>query len=198
MSDDDFEERYPRNGKPGLSPARLATISVLQFLLELSDRQAAESVRNRIGFEYALGMELEDPGFHHSVLADFRERLAEENRADKLLDLALEKTRAVGLLRERGRQHTDSTHVLTTVRDLTRLKPVTEAMRAALEELARRTPHELVGLVTEDWGRRYGYPAVLVRLDEIPVAELEELLVEAWLAQAPKRLAAAYLGDADR
>lgn len=43
-----------------------------------------------------------------------------------------------------------------------------------------------------------GYPAVLVRLDEIPVAELEELLVEAWLAQAPKRLAAAYLGDADR
>ena len=121
MSDDDFEERYPRNGKPGLSPARLATISVLQFLLELSDRQAAESVRNRIGFEYALGMELEDPGFHHSVLADFRERLAEENRADKLLDLALEKTRAVGLLRERGRQHTDSTHVLTTVRDLTRL-----------------------------------------------------------------------------
>jgi len=121
VSDDDFEERYPRNGKPGLSPARLATISVLQFLLELSDRQAAESVRNRIGFEYALGMELEDPGFHHSVLADFRERLAEENRADKLLDLALEKTRAVGLLRERGRQHTDSTHVLTTVRDLTRL-----------------------------------------------------------------------------
>ncbi|MFJ2884387.1 transposase [Streptomyces sp. NPDC086796] len=160
-SDEDFEEWYPRDGKPGLSPAQLATVSVLQFLLELSDRQAAESVRNRIDFKYALGMELEDAGFHHSVLADFRERLAEEGRADKLLDLALEKIRAIGLVRERGRQRTDSTHVLAAVRDLTRLELVTEAMRAALEELARRAPHELVGLVTEDWGKRYGRAARL-------------------------------------
>lgn len=38
-----------------------------------------------------------------------------------------------------------------------------------------------------------GYPAVLVRLDRIDVAELEELIVEAWLARAPKRLAKNYL-----
>ena len=38
-----------------------------------------------------------------------------------------------------------------------------------------------------------GYPAILVRLDRIAVPELEELLVEAWLARAPKRLAAEYL-----
>ncbi|OLB77387.1 MAG: hypothetical protein AUI14_16395 [Actinobacteria bacterium 13_2_20CM_2_71_6] len=38
-----------------------------------------------------------------------------------------------------------------------------------------------------------GYPAILVRLDEIAVPELEELLVEAWLDRAPKRLAKAYL-----
>jgi hypothetical protein len=38
-----------------------------------------------------------------------------------------------------------------------------------------------------------GYPAVLVRLDDIAVGDLEELLVEAWLARAPKRLAAEYL-----
>jgi hypothetical protein len=38
-----------------------------------------------------------------------------------------------------------------------------------------------------------GYPAILVRLPEITVPDLEELLVEAWLAQAPKRLAKAYL-----
>ncbi|MEV5202572.1 transposase [Streptomyces sp. NPDC053720] len=95
-SDEDFAEWYPRDGRPGLSPAQLATVSVLQFLLELSDRQAAESVRNRIDFKYALGMELEAPGFHHSVLTDFRDRLAEEGRADKLLDLALEKIRRPG------------------------------------------------------------------------------------------------------
>ncbi|MFE4612682.1 IS1182 family transposase [Streptomyces niveus] len=173
-SDEDFEEWYPRDGKPGLSPAQLATVSVLQFLLELSDRQAAESVRNRIDFKYAMGMELEDPGFHHSVLTDFRQRLAEEGRADRLLDLALEKIRAVGLIRERGRQRTDSTHVLAAVRDLTRLELVTEAMRAALEELARRAPHELVGLVTEDWAKRYGRAARLGKNPSKPKTRIKE------------------------
>jgi hypothetical protein len=38
-----------------------------------------------------------------------------------------------------------------------------------------------------------GYPAVLVRLDVIAVDDLEELIVEAWLARAPKRVAKAYL-----
>jgi hypothetical protein len=42
----------------------------------------------------------------------------------------------------------------------------------------------------------HGYPAVLVRLPAIARAELKELLVEAWLARAPKRLAAQYLDAA--
>ena len=41
-----------------------------------------------------------------------------------------------------------------------------------------------------------GYPAVLLRLERIDRAELEELLIEAWLVQAPKRVAAAYLEEA--
>jgi hypothetical protein len=41
-----------------------------------------------------------------------------------------------------------------------------------------------------------GYPAVLVRLDRIALAELTEVIVEAWLARAPKRLAKAYLDEA--
>ncbi|WNZ13567.1 transposase [Streptomyces sp. 11x1] len=85
--DEDFADWYPRDGRPGLSPTQLATVCVLQFLLGLSDRQAAESVRCRIDFTYAMAMELDDPGFHHSVLADFRDRLAEDGRADRLLDL---------------------------------------------------------------------------------------------------------------
>lgn len=87
--DEDFAGWCPRDGRPGLSPAQLATVCVLQFLLGLSDRQAAEAVRCRIDFKYAMDMELDDPGFHHSVLADFRDRLAEGGRADRLLDLAL-------------------------------------------------------------------------------------------------------------
>jgi hypothetical protein len=37
-----------------------------------------------------------------------------------------------------------------------------------------------------------GYPAVLLRLERITLDELEELITEAWLCQAPKRLAAEY------
>ncbi|WP_433685779.1 hypothetical protein [Nocardia sp. CA-119907] len=88
-------------------------------------------------------MELDDPGFHHSVLSDFRDRLAEGDRADRLLDLALARLTAAGLVRERTTQRTDSTHVLAAVREFTRLELVTEAVRAALKELARCAPHVL-------------------------------------------------------
>lgn len=71
--DEDFEAWYPRDGRPGLSPSQLAIVCVLQFLLNLSDRQAAEAVRCRIDFTYALALELDDPGFHHSALGDFRD-----------------------------------------------------------------------------------------------------------------------------
>jgi hypothetical protein len=40
-----------------------------------------------------------------------------------------------------------------------------------------------------------GYPAVLVQLEKIALDELDELVVEAWLARAPKRLARAYISE---
>ncbi len=163
--DEDFADWYPRDGRPGLSPPQPATVCVLQFVLCLSDRQAAEAVRCRIDFKYAMAMELDDPGFHHSVLADFRNRLAEGDRADRLLDLALARLEEAGLVHERTTQRTDSTHVLAAVRGLTRLELITEAVRAALEEVAGISPHLLDELVDEDWGRHYGRP---VRLGKNP------------------------------
>ena len=149
-------------------------MSVLQFLLDLSDRDAAEAVRCRIDFKYALGLELDDPGFHHSVLSDFRDRLLEDERADRLLDLALARLKEAGLVRERTTQRTDSTHVLAAVRNLTRLELVTEAVRAALEELARTASHALDGLVDDDWGRRYGRPVRLGKNPTRPKTRIHE------------------------
>jgi transposase len=118
--DEDFAGGwYPRDGRPEISPAQLATVSVLQFLLDLSGRDAAEAVRSRIDFEYALGLDLDDPGFHHGVLGDFRDRLLEDGWADRLLDLALARLKEARLVRERTTWRTDSTHVLAAVRDLT-------------------------------------------------------------------------------
>jgi hypothetical protein len=59
----------------------------------------AEAVRCRIDFKYALAMELDDPGFHHSVLSDFRDRIAAGGRADELLDLTLQRLKAAGLVK---------------------------------------------------------------------------------------------------
>src|SRR5919108_4444257 len=172
--DEDFQAWYPRDGRPGLSPAQLATICVLQFLLDLSDRQAAEAVRCRIDFKYAMAMELDDPGFHHSVLADFRDRLTEDDRADRLLDLVLARLKEAGLVRERTTQRTDSTHVLAAVRDLTRLELVTEAVRAALEELARTAGHALEGPAAGNRGRRYGRPVRLGKNPTRPKTRINE------------------------
>lgn len=160
---------YPRDGRPGLSPAQLTTVCVPQFLLNLSDRQAAEAVRCRIDFKHALGLELDDAGFHHSVLGDFRDRIAQDDRADRLLELALERLTVAGLVAARGRQRTDSTHVLAAARDLTRLELVIETVRAALEETAVRAPELPDGLVDAGWAERYGRPARLCSQPSHPV-----------------------------
>ncbi|MFC6060818.1 transposase, partial [Streptomyces pratens] len=120
-----------------------------------------------------MAMELDDSGFHHSVLADFRDRLTEGDRADHLLDLVLARLKESGLVRERTTQRTDSTHVLAAVRDLTRLELITEAVRAALEEVAGTSPHLLDELVDEDWARRYGRP---VRLGKNPTKPQTRIL----------------------
>ncbi|MFE4514608.1 transposase [Kitasatospora sp. NPDC056783] len=75
-------------------------MSVLQLLPGLSHRAAAEVVRCRIDFKYSLGINLDDPGVHHSVLTDFRDRLLRKDRTGRLLDLALARLREAGLVRE--------------------------------------------------------------------------------------------------
>ena len=144
--DEDFRRLYPSRGQPGLAPWRLALVTVLQFLENLSDRQAADAVRARIDWKYALGLELTDPGFHFSVLTEFRARLVAGGAEHLLLDTMLERFKARGLVRARGRQRTDSTHVLAAVHDLHLLELVGETLRAALDDLAAAAPGWLRGV----------------------------------------------------
>ena len=80
-------------------------------MYSLSDRQAADAEWCRTDLKYALGLELEDPGFHHSVLSDFRDRLAEDDCADRLLDVMPTRLKEAGRVKARGRQRTDSNRV---------------------------------------------------------------------------------------
>ena len=121
-----FASPYPARGQPAHSPWRLALVTVLQFAEGLSDRQAADAVRGRIDWKYALGLELTDPGFDFSVLCEFRARLIVGRVEQALLDAMLAQLRERGLLKARGRQRTDSTHVLAAVRAVNRLESVGE------------------------------------------------------------------------
>ncbi len=153
--DEDFRRFYPARGQPGLAPWRLALVTVFQFLEQLSDRQAADAVRGRIDWKYALGLELTDPGFHFSVLTEFRARLVAGGAEHLLLDTMLERFKARGLVKARGKQRTDSTHVLGAVHDLHLLELVAETLRAALDDLAAAVPDWLRGVAQPAWFERY-------------------------------------------
>src|ERR687883_381311 len=154
--DADFRTLYPVRGQPGLPPWRLALVTVFQFLEHLSDRQAADAVRGRIDWKYALGLELTDPGFHFSVLAEFRARLVAGKAEHLLLDRMLERFKARGLVKARGKQRADSTHILAAVHDLHLLELVAETLRATLDDLAAVVPDWLRKLARPIWFERYG------------------------------------------
>lgn len=102
FTDDDFADWYPVDGRRGLSPAQLALVSVLQYAENLTDRQAADAVRCRLDWKYCLGLELGDPGFDFTVLSEFRDRVAEGDRADRLLALVVDRLAEAGLVKRRG------------------------------------------------------------------------------------------------
>jgi len=151
-----FAQMYSPLGQPGLSPALLVMVMILQFRHNLSDADAAQAVADRISWKYALGLDLDDAGFDASVLTELRARLVTDERANALLDLMLDRLKAAGLARAGGRQRTDSTHVIAGVRRLNRIETVGETLRAALETIAETSPAWVVPLLEQGWDQRYG------------------------------------------
>lgn len=164
FSDSDYAELFVRRGQPAFAPWRLALITVMQSLENLSDHQAAYAVRSRIDWKYALGLELTDAGFDYSVLSGFRERLASGEKQTLLLDRMLELFKEKKLLKAKGKQRTDSTHVLAAVRVLNRLEMVVETMRAALNQTASVAPDWLAQVSIPEWFERYSRRAEQSRL----------------------------------
>ncbi len=154
--DDPFAALFPSQGKPALAPWRLALITIMQFAEGLTDRQAAEAVRGRIDWKYALSLELTDEGFDFTILTDFRSRLLGGGAEQQLLEKMLKCFQGKGLLKAPKQQRTDSTHVLAAIRNLSRLENVGETLRAALNSLAEVAPDWLGQIVPTDWYERYG------------------------------------------
>lgn len=155
-TDDMFADLYPPDGQPAVRPWRLALVTIMQFAENLTDRQAADAVRDRIVWKYVLSLALTDAGFDFSVLSEFRQRLVDHEAGERLLDEMLQQFKAKGLLKARGKQRTDSTHILAAVRKLNQLELVHETLRHTLNQLALAAPAWLKSWVPGEWFDRYG------------------------------------------
>jgi transposase len=151
-----FAALFSHRGKPAEAPARLALVLLLQFAEGLSDRQAADAVRSRLDWKYLLGLELDDPGFDFSLLSEFRTRLVKGSAETMLFERLLSAFEARKLLKARGKQRTDATHVLAATRDLNRWETIGETMRHALNTLAEVAPQWLLAQHAPEWAERYG------------------------------------------
>ena len=192
--DEQFSSLFPSRGQPAEAPWRLAIVVVLQYVEGLTDRQAAEAVRGRIDWKYALGLELADPGIDASVLSEFRERLVAGQAETLLLDVLLERCKQRGWLKAGGKQRTDSTHVLARVRSLSNLECVGETLRAALDDVALLAPDWLASQINPEWFERYSHRVENYRL---PKAESQRTaLAEQIGADGVHLLAAMEQADA--
>src|SRR3972149_5307660 len=164
--DEDFADLFSVEGQPGISPTILAFVTVFQFMEKLSDRQAAESLRVRIDWKYALHLPLDYTGFDFSVLSEFRERLLQHQAEGCVFEQFVAKFRQMGLIRKRGRQRTDSLAILTKVRWLSRLELVVESLRLAVGALLKANRVWAEALLPPSWEDRYGERLVSEHISE--------------------------------
>lgn len=196
--DEAFAHLYSDQGCPGLSAGQLAVVSVMQFLEDLSDRQAADAVRSRIDWNYVLGLELEDSGFDYSVLSEFRGRLQQRSEANRLLDQLLSQLQMGGWLPQRAQQRSDATHVLAVIHERNRLEAVGAMLQAALNAIAKVEPQWLQSWVEVEWFQRYGTAMDDYRLPKKAAERIAygeqigrdgmRLLERLWQADAPLNL----------
>jgi transposase len=194
--DEAFASLFSHRGQPAEAPWRLALVTLMQYAEGLPDRQAADAVRSRIDWKYALNLELTDPGFDHTVLSEFRTRLITGSAEQLLLEMLLGMCWDRKFLKPRGHQRTDSTHVLAAIRVLNRLECVGETVRHALNSLAVVAPQWVRAHCPAEWVERYGPRVENYRL---PASKVErDAEAERIGRDGQALLAALYAADAPR
>ena len=123
----------PDNGRPGIEPVLMAGVTLLQFMENVPDRQSVEMVRLHLGWKHALNLKIDYAGFHPTSLVTFRERLMAHKEGRLIFDAILQPLHDRRLVKRRGKQRLDSTHVLGAVARMGRLELVRETIRLFLE-----------------------------------------------------------------
>ena len=140
----DFSSMQKEKGRQQICPKTLTLITLLQFIEGLSDRACLTNLRFRLDWKIALGLEVDDEGFHHSTLSNFRKRLVECEAAGYIFDRVLEVLIEKKLVKAGQKQRIDSTHVIGLLAELSRIELMHETLRLFFKEVS------LVGIVLSE------------------------------------------------
>jgi transposase len=166
LNEEEYADLYSVEGKPGISPIILAFISVFQFMEKLADRQAMTSLRMRLDWKYALHLPLDYEGFDFSVLSEFRGRLIKGQAEGRVFEKLVGQIREMGLIKEHGKQRTDSIAMLTKVRRLCRVETVVETLRLAIVAVVDADREWSEEIIPPSWEGKYGERFVRQRYSE--------------------------------
>lgn len=183
LDDAQFADLYAPTGRAAISPSLLALVTVFQFLEDVPDREAATLVAVRLDWKYALHLPLGYAGFDFSCLCYFRQRVLAAGQEARLFETVLARVRALGFLKKRGKQRTDSLAVLGAVRQLSQLELVGETLRLAVRALEQVAPAWAAAALPASFRARYAQTRPDYRLT---ATERQAALVEvgqdgAWL-----------------
>jgi transposase len=123
------------NGRPAWDPVRLLAVLILQFVLRVPDRQAAEAVQYDQRWRLALHLTPSEATFDPSLLVGFRNRLLGGGQERLAFAAVLDHLVAAGWVPRRSRQRLDSTHVWGLLCEMSRLECARETLRLLLEDL---------------------------------------------------------------
>lgn len=196
IKDEDFAWMYSPLGGPGISPVILALVTVLQVMEKLPDRLAADMVRVRIDWKYALHLPLSWGGFCWTNLSHFRQRLIEHEAEYLVFDKLVQELVELGFIQRGGKQRTDSMSILGLVAQLSRLELVLETLRVVLAQIKQVDGGWLEKNVPISYLERYQTRKQSYKMtgEEIKV-ELEQAGAEGlWLLQQVGRGSAVIQG----
>jgi len=126
-----FEDLFSSRGRRSVPPQVVAVVMVLQRLFGLSDREAVEAFEFDVRWKFAAGgLDLDFPGFSHTVLVAMRARLAESDRPRRIFEVTLGAAKEAGLVGHR--RVLDSTPLYDAVATMDTVTLVRSAIRGLL------------------------------------------------------------------
>ncbi len=141
------------------SNAVLALVTVLQHVEGLSDREAAEAVRTRVEWKYALHLPLHFPGFDVTALADFRRRLMAHTPAHPCFERLVHRLGELGLRADDGEAAPTTARVLTGIATGNRFPLLVQTMQLVLQALQDSAPDWLRDTAPARWQEWYLRPS---------------------------------------